>query len=367
MSEYSTAVVGTGDPDEGAGMAYYHGDAYEDLDECNLVACVDVVPERAATFAAEYDLPEENAYEDYETMVTEVCPDIVSITVSPGLHAELVVGTARTGIPDAIHCEKPMADAWGESRLMAQECWRRDIQLTFNHQRRFGAAWQDAKTYLNDGTVGDLQRVETSPPNLFDWGTHAIDLCNYFTDDSPADWVLGNIDYHEERRIFDVHHEDQALASWRYENGIYGLASTGAGSDAVDAFTRLIGDGGTIEVNIQGRVGERYDAQAGRAGIGEYHTLRVRRDGEDGWQERSYEDEWVEMTRRGIGDLITALDDGREPQLSSRRALGGTEIIFGAYESARQRGRIDFPLDIKDHPLETMVENGLINPMLPDQ
>lgn len=367
MSSYTAAIIGTGDPDAGAGMAYYHGDAYGGLDECDLVACADVVPERAEAFAAEYDIPERNIYEDYEAMLTEVRPDIVSVTVSPGLHADLVVGAARTGVPEAIHCEKPMADTWGASRLMARECRRRGVHLTFNHQRRFAAAWQKAKRYLEGGAIGDLRRVETGPPNFFDWGTHAVDLCNYLSGDSSPEWVLGNVDYREERRIFGVHHEDQLLASWRYENGVHGFAATGNASDAVGAFTRLVGDNGVIEVDIKGRFGERYDAKAGRAGIGEYHTLRVRFAGEGEWEEFQFEDEWVEMTRRGIADLMTTLEDSTEPELSSRRALGGTEIIFGAYESARRRGRVDFPLEVDDHPLEAMVEDGSVNPTPSDQ
>jgi len=367
MPSRTAAIIGTGNPEEGAGIAYYHADAYDGLDECDLVACADVVPERASAFAADYDFPEENVYTEYERMLKEVRPDVVSVAVPPGLHAKLVVGAARTGIPEAIHCEKPMARTWGESRRMARECWRRGVQLTFNHQRRFSGAWQQAKTRLEAGAIGELRRVETGPPNFFDWGTHAVDLCNFFAGDSPAEWVIGNLDYREERRIFDVHHEDQLLASWQYANGVHGLASTGPGSDAVSAFTRLVGDEGSIEVDIDGRFGARYDVQAGGAGIGEHHSLRICPAGETEPKTLRYEEGWTEMIRRGIADLLTALDDGHEPELSSSAALGGTEILFGAYESARRRGRVDFPLEIDDHPLEAMVADGTVDPSRTDE
>lgn len=163
-----------------------------------------------------------------------------------------------------------------------------------------------------------------------------------------------------------MHHEDQLLAQWRYEGGVHGFAATGDGSDAVGVFTRLVGDSGVIKVDIEGRFGERYDAKAGRAGIGEHHTLRVRRAGEGEWEVFRFEDEWVEMTRRGIADLLTALEDGVEPELSSQKALGVTELLLGAYESARRRGRVDFPLEIDDHPLEAMVADGSLEPTPPD-
>jgi hypothetical protein len=40
-----------------------------------------------------------------------------------------------------------------------------------------------------------------------------------------------------------------------------------------------------------------------------------------------------------------------------------TEIIFGAYESSRKRGRVDFPLGAGvGNPLKEMVESGELKP-----
>jgi len=56
---------------------------------------------------------------------------------------------------------------------------------------------------------------------------------------------------------------------------------------------------------------------------------------------------------RAILDLIDALKSGREPEVSARRALQATELIFATYESSRRRGRIDLPLTT-DVPLTTI-------------
>ncbi len=50
----------------------------------------------------------------------------------------------------------------------------------------------------------------------------------------------------------------------------------------------------------------------------------------------------------GVVDLVQALKDGREPELSSHKVLKATELIFATYESARQGGRIDLPLEVSD-------------------
>ena len=50
------------------------------------------------------------------------------------------------------------------------------------------------------------------------------------------------------------------------------------------------------------------------------------------------------MVAAGVVDLIDALRAGCEPELSARRALRATELIFATYESSHRRGRIDLPL-----------------------
>jgi UDP-N-acetylglucosamine 3-dehydrogenase len=277
----------------------------------------------------------------------------VSVTVPPVAHADVVVDCARAGV-EAVHCEKPMADTWGASRLMAQECRRRGVQLTFNHQRRFSPRWRRAKELLDEGRIGALRRVETGCPNLYDWGTHAVDLANWYNDQRQIEWVLANVDYRTEQVLFGEHNENQALVLWEYENGVHGVASTGeVGSRAVGCLHRLVGAEGTIEVC---------------GGGGDGPPLRLRRHGGPGWERVDVPDESFERAvGRAIADAVQSLETGEEPALSARRALDATELIFGAYESARRRGRVEFPLDVDDNPLAAMVEAGDLRPEPADE
>ncbi len=43
-------------------------------------------------------------------------------------------------------------------------------------------------------------------------------------------------------------------------------------------------------------------------------------------------------------DLIDALETVREPELSSRKGLQATELIFATYEFSRRRSRLVLPL-----------------------
>jgi len=146
----------------------------------------------------EYDIDDDGVFEDYEEMLATVEPDVVSICTPPATHADLVVGTAESGVVDAIHCEKPMALTWGGAQRMARVCEEEGVQLTFNHMRRFGEPFRVAKQKLDDGVIGDLRRIEYNWGNFYDNGTHAVDMCNYFNDEQSAKWVIGQVDYTEE-------------------------------------------------------------------------------------------------------------------------------------------------------------------------
>ena len=354
MARLRVGFIGTGRKKEtpdltGFFMAYQHAAGYLGQPEkCQLVACADIVRDNAEAFAQAHGIAESGIYTDYHTMLTEARPDIVSICTWPSLHAPMVIDCAHAGVK-AIHCEKPMANSWGAARLMAQECDRRGVQLTFNHQRRFGGPFMQAREVLQSGAIGNLLRTEVGTvDDMMDDATHWIDSCCYCTGDEPVEWVIGQIDYRTEQRAFGEHGENQALGLWQYRNGVHGLIATGAGAAAIGALIRLTGAEGTIEI-----------------GVHNGPLLRLRRRGSSAWEVIDTHGEGLHdavYTERAVADLIDALQAGREPTLSARHALSATEIIFSIFESSRRRGRVDLPLTIADNPLTAMVDAGDLRP-----
>lgn len=358
----TVGIVGTGEPNAGidpeqatkAGfsVAYRHAPCYRELAETELVACADLVEEHRTRFAAEFGIPTEAAFSDVTEMIDECDLDVVDVCTPVSTHADLVVECARAGV-EAIHCEKPMADTWAGARRMVRECDRRDVQLTINHQRRFGDPFREADRLLEAGEIGDLERVEIAPGALFSYGTHSIDLCGMFTDEQSATWVIGAIDYREENTFSGAHNENQALVQWEYDNGVTGLAASGPGENMIGAHHRLLGDRGVIEV-----------------GPGDAATdLRIRRMGQSEWEHVDTGSGGLgglangyPYMQRAIADAIGALVDDRPSELSAENALNTAEIVFAAYESVRRRGRVDLPLRVDDNPLEAMLESDALDP-----
>jgi predicted dehydrogenase len=236
---------------------------------------------------------------------------------------------------------------------MAAACEENGVQLTFNHQRRFGKPFSKAKALVDGGTIGELVRLESFTSNLYDWGTHWFDMMFFYNGDVPAEWVIGQIDGRGGRAIFGAQVEGQGLSLIRYRNGVYGLMITGQAFMDPELETReercanrLIGSTGTIEVGVRGGAALRYrNLDTGGA-----------------WQEVDVgeAETWAEVVGAAIQGNVDALLAGREPELSARKALQATELIFATWESSRVRGRVDLPLQIEDSPLLSMIESGQI-------
>ena len=347
MAVYRVGIIGCGRPWKSAGatgfgMSHLHARGYAACPDTQIVALADINLDNARAFQAEHG--GDRIYADYRAMLEREHLDIVSISTWPHLHAEMVIAAAEAGVK-AIHCEKPMAPTWGEARRMVDVCAARGVQLTFNHQRRFGEPFRKAKGLLKAGAIGRLLRLEASCDNLYDWGTHWFDMLFFYNDETPAEWVIGQIDARGTKPVFGVPVEGQGISHFKFRNGVHGLLVTGydAGWEAAN---RLVGTDGVIEV-----------------GHDEQTPLRVWGHGQDGWQaiptsEGLHGDE---CHVRAIRDLVDALKTGREPELSARRALQATELIFATYESSRRRGRVDLPLTIDDSPFLSMLEAGQLS------
>ena len=354
MTTFRVAIIGCGRPwkSEGAtgfGMGHAHASGYEASPDCEIVAAADINQENLDAFCQQHDVP--NGYLDVDEMFAQEKLDIVSICLWPHLHAPMTLKAVEAGVK-AVHCEKPMALTFGDARKMVEVCAANDVQLTFNHQRRFGKPFRKAKELLDSGAIGRLERIEAFTSNLYDWGTHWFDMMFFYNDETPVEWVIGQIDARGGQPIFGAMLEGQGLSLFKWRNGVSGLMVTGHRGlyqqgeplRSIDCNNRLIGSEGVIEV-----------------GVHDGPSLRLRNieTGHE-WREIDVSGgiHGHELHTEAVLDLVDALKAGREPELSGRKALQATELIFATYESSRRRGRVDLPLDVEDSPYVAMLNRA---------
>jgi predicted dehydrogenase len=339
-------------------MAHRHAPGYQALgDKCKIVACCDLAPERAKAFADAFGVPA--TYTDYHEMLEKERLDMVSICTWPHLHEQMTVDCAEAGVK-AVHCEKPMAITWGGCKRMVRACEENGVQLTFNHMRRFGGPFRKAKALLDAGEIGDLVLMQYGESNLYDGGTHHMDMQGFFNDQKPAVWAIAQIDYRTEMLVFGSHNENVAYGLWKYENGVFGQCVTGvrdAAAAVVGAYDKLIGTEGVIEV--------------GPLPVGpERPLLRIKRKSSTEWESIDTEGEGLHGRNdvplayhmRAVAHAVECLESGTEPEHGAKNALRSTEIIFACWESSRRRGMVEMPLDVEDNPLAALVESGELRP-----
>jgi len=331
---YRAAFIGCGK------RAHEHAVGVKADERCQVVALADLSAESAGALNEAFGF-EAAVYSDYRAMLAEVKPDIVVLCLWTPLHLPVLRDCVDAGVK-AVLSEKPMAAEWGECLEMARLAEAGGCQLTFSLQRRFADGNLAVRRMIREGKLGQLQRMDLySPPNLLDCGIHTFDQAMSFMDETPAKWVLGAVDVSETYNWFNVPSESVATGLVVFENGV--RANIQAGGPDMDIWggVRVMGSEGYLEVMWDGelRGGAIY--------------------AEPDWRPEVLVTPGAEQMKGMVRHAIDCLASGEEPEVSHRKALRASEIIFAFYESVRRNARVSLPVSgFTDSPFISMLRSG---------
>ena len=335
MSEpYKTCLVGCGRmggtiDDEMLGRPYHvpphtHAGACKVVDQVDLVAASDVVPEKIETLCERYDVA--NGYDDYRVMIEREDPAIVCIATRPNNHAEITVFAAEHGVR-AIYCDKPLCGSMAEADAMLAACSRHGVKFNYGTNRRFVPMFNTMRRIIDEGGIGELESVTALSSSVAQWGlTHAADLLLYLAQDAEIDFVQGHItcdegDFDGEHLMTDpmVH-----MGYVQFANDVRGYVVTGIG----------------YEFEISGSEGRLRT-------VNDIEALIHRREG----NHRELSEmprppyERVSGTVNAIADLVRALNTDSDTMGNLTLACRSQEMVIGFCESHRQEGaRVSLPL-----------------------
>jgi len=128
------------------GISAVHAQVLRELENTELVACADVIPERAERYGC-------TAYTDWQEMLDREHPDAVHICTPHYLHPVMVEGAAERGI--AVLTEKPPAidtAGWEKVKKAAQ---RVPVGVCF--QNRYHPHILSCRKFLQNGDYGPLR------------------------------------------------------------------------------------------------------------------------------------------------------------------------------------------------------------------
>ena len=224
---------------------------------------------------------------------------------------------------------------WQADELI-QKAEEGNVHFVIGHQLRYSPGWADVKNLVAEGAIGQVEyiRARRGWP-LLTHHTHQTDLMRYYADDSPAEWVLGQIHRSGSFLSENIELEMQALGFVQFENGIFGIIEAGQYKPPVENSVTLVGEKGEIRVGSDARY--RSEGTYGR---------------------------WTPVPQFGqpdvFEDLLSWIEGGPEHRSSARKGRDTLEILLAIYESSRSRSRIALPMERRGNAFEEMRADGIL-------
>ncbi len=201
--KFRVAFIGCG------GICQTHMGAFKEMPEVEVVAGVDILPERLALFEERWGV--KKLYKDWKKMLKEVQPDGVSVCTPNGIHAAPTIDALNAGCH--VLCEKPMAMNPGECEKMIAAAKKNKKKLVIGFQYRYHPHTQFLRRARDNGEFGDIMFVKCQAlrrrgiPNwgvfgqkklqgggpMIDIGVHCIEMAHYFMGSPKPVAASGNI------------------------------------------------------------------------------------------------------------------------------------------------------------------------------
>lgn len=157
------AIVGTGN------ISHNHIQGYlEFADRCQIVALVDIYPEKAHEKKERYGLTEAAVFSSHQAMLESgIEVDIVDVCTPPYVHAEISIDALNAG--KHVLCEKPMAASLEECDAMIAAQRTSGKILSIIAQNRFTDAFWRLKQVVDSGELGKICHAQV---DSFWWRGH---------------------------------------------------------------------------------------------------------------------------------------------------------------------------------------------------
>ncbi|MFA6809396.1 MAG: Gfo/Idh/MocA family oxidoreductase, partial [Eubacteriales bacterium] len=210
-----------------------HTESIMAIDEAELLAVCDIIPEKAQNYSEKYGA---KAYTDYKELLARDDIDIVTIATPSGSHASIGIDAARAG--KHVMVEKPMSMTLKDADSLIAACREAGVKLGVIHQNRFNKSIKTLRSAMEEGRFGKLTHGQATVrwnrnddyykqapwrgTRLQDGGVlmnqsiHNIDLLQWMF--GPAESVFG----YTATAMRPIEMEDVAGAIIKFKNGAIG-------------------------------------------------------------------------------------------------------------------------------------------------
>ncbi len=338
-------------------FAHGHSQAYcrrmLSYDDVKLVSCWDDNEARGTQAAEAYGMR-------YTPHVEDVLndPEIqgVIVTTETSRHREMAVAAAQAG--KHILCQKPMALTLEDCDLMTEAAEKAGVKFVMAYQMRHDPSNQKIKELVSNGTLGriSLLRRRHCIPVLFSedfvngpthWHIEPDKNMGMFMDDAShatdfINWIMGrpiSVMAEIQNTVTDVAPDDTGVAIYRYASGAMVVLLNSSVTLAGENTTEVYGDQGVLIQNYDDLVSTHLAPPNSPA-------LKLYTREAPQWQDLGiaippHHGERIAGVPRSF---IDCLKNDTEPPVTAEDGRISVEMVLGAYQSAKEGRRVDFPL-----------------------
>lgn len=323
--------------------------------ELEIAAVCDILPEKMEALLAKHELENDETikrYTDYEEMIAEVKPELISIATESGNHAEIALFCIDNGINLII--EKPMAMSIADADEIIKRSEEKGVVVSACHQNRFNVAIQELRKAIEAGRFGRLshgsihvrwnrnQSYYTQAPWRGTWAEdggalmnqciHGIDLLRWMMGDEIEEiYGVTRQQFHDYLEA-----EDVGMAVIKFKNGAIGTieGTTNVYPKNLEETLYIFGENGTVKIggtstnNIDvWDFADETEADAANKGL-EEQTSNVYGNGHTSL----------------FADVMDAIKTGRKPYIDAVAGRNALEVVLSIYKSQKTGQPIKLPL-----------------------
>ncbi|MGE5611980.1 MAG: Gfo/Idh/MocA family protein [Bacillota bacterium] len=336
-----------------------HAGALLRIEDAELVAVADIIPERAKALADKIGL--KKVYNSDKELIADPEIDCVCFATPSGMHADHAIRAMRAG--KHVIVEKPMEITLEACDRMIAAQRETGMKLSVISQHRFDAASKIVKDAIDSGKLGKIILADAQVKwwrkqeyyDSGDWrGTWALDgggsLMNQGVHTVDVlQWLVGGVSQVFGHTLTGAHErievEDIAVAALKFNCGAIGtLTATTAAFPGAPVRIDIYGTEGSAIIEgdrLKAMVlknGETYTAeQASRDAISvaQGGTASVKDETTQNALSKDKKPGWGDAHRAEILDFIHAIREDTQPLIDGPAARKPVEVILGLYESAR--------------------------------
>ncbi|QUA53976.1 Gfo/Idh/MocA family protein [Aristaeella lactis] len=350
----NVAIIGTG------GISHAHIKAYLQFpDRCRIAALVDIIPGKAQRVKEQYGLDADVYLDHHEILDKDI--DLVDVCTPPFVHAEISINALRSG--KNVVCEKPMAASLEECDAMLKARDESGKKLSIIAQNRFRLPVRNLKALLDSGMAGKVRQVTVN--SLWFRGHSYYDLWWRGTWETEGGGCTLN---------HAVHHID--MLGWMMgtpEKVTSVLANTGHDNAEVEDLSVSVMEYPGALATVTASVVSHGEDQAlifqcEKAKVAFPYSVYASQPQPNGFPlaepDKAFEEEAdaylaalppvpYEMHVGQLEDVLSALENDREPAITGEDGRRTIELICAIYKSGSLRTTVSLPMG-KDDPFYTV-------------